>query len=55
MVEPNVENIIDSLSIFEEDDYLLFKPHEQPNVEYQTLFRNIFAYNAAIKILSYDI
>ena len=48
-------NLLDSLSKFEDEDYLLFRPEELPNTEYQNLFRNIFAYESAIKILEYDV
>ena len=48
-------DLFDTLSCFEDEDYLLFRPEELPNIEYQKLFRNIFAYESAIKILEYDI
>lgn len=48
-------DLFDTLSCFEDEDYLLFRPEELANVEYQKLFRNIFAYESAIKILEYDI
>ena len=48
-------NLLDSLTKFEDEDYLLFRPEELPNEEYQNLFRNIFAYESAIAILEYDI
>jgi len=40
---------------FEDEDFLLFKPEELINQDYQILFRNIYAYESAIAIIQYDI
>jgi len=53
--EEELIEMVDTLSTFEDEDYLLFRPEELPNKEYQVLFKNIYAYQAAIKILQYDV
>jgi len=50
-----IGNPEEACSNFEDEDFLLFKPEEHINQDYQILFRNIYAYESAIEIIKYDI